>query len=299
VKEIERTMGSATRIILILVFLLVAAAAVSAQAPQTASSTTTTTTTGTHDVATDARNRQEARDAFIRLMGQHPPELTRILVLDPTLLSNDPFLARYPELARFLADHPEVRRNPHYYLRDFGSPNEYRRSVADRAVEGVTIGFVFLLMTFALGWFVRTFIEQKRWTQLSRTQSEVHNKILDRFGSGAELLEYIQSPAGTKFLESAPIPLHTEPERLNAPLARVMWSIQIGLIVAAGGLGLLLVSGRFASDSNQTLFAMGTIALCIGAGFIVSAMVSVFVSRRFGLLKDTRGGLPAVIDGSE
>jgi hypothetical protein len=128
-------------------------------------------------------------------------------------------------------------------------------------------------------WLVRTAIEQRRWSRLSRTQAEVHNKILDRFGSTEELLTYIKTPAGSKFLESAPIPLHVEP---RAPMPRVLWSIQIGLIAAAAGLGMLLVSGRFDHDTARGFFAMGTIAACIGGGFILSAIVSMALSRRLG-----------------
>ena len=43
----------------------------------------------------------------------------------------------------------------------------------------------------ALAWLIRTLIEQRRWKQLSRTQSDVHNKILDRFNTTEQLLEYI------------------------------------------------------------------------------------------------------------
>jgi hypothetical protein len=60
-------------------------------------------------------------------------------------------------------------------------------------------------------------------------------------------------------------------------------SIQAGVIVAAAALGMLLVSGRFEGESGQSLFAMGMIAFCIGGGFIVSAGVSLFLTRRLGL----------------
>jgi hypothetical protein len=133
---------------------------------------------------------------------------------------------------------------------------------------------------------VRTIIEQKRWNRLSKTQAEVHNKILDRFGTTSELLEYVKTPAGTKFLESAPIPLHEEKVPQNAPLARVLWSIQIGVVLAVGALGMLLVSFRFEKESAQGLFAMGMIGFCVGAGFIASAIVSIVLSRRLGLWKE-------------
>lgn len=225
----------------------------------------------------------DTRDRFNRLLRQHPPELATILVLDPGLLSNDAFLAGYPELASFVAENPEVRHSPRFYLSDFAHRRESHGALDD-VLEGFLILGVFALIALALAWLLRTIIEQKRWNRLSRTQSEVHNKILDRFGSSEELLEYVRTPAGTRFLESAPIPLHGERRGAdNPPLTRLAWSIQIGVIVAAAALGMILVSFRFDAESAQALFALGAIALSIGFGFVASAAVSLFVSRRLGL----------------
>lgn len=220
----------------------------------------------------------DVRNEFAGLLRQHPQELATILALDPTLLSNEGFLAGYPQLAAFVAEHPEVRRNPRFFLGEFVD----RESNVDKILEPIMIIGVFALIAFALAWFVRTIIEQKRWSRLSRIQTEVHNKILDRFGTSAELLEYVRSPAGTKFLESAPIPLHAEQPTPNTPLARVMWSIQIGVIVAAGAIGMLIVSFRLEKEASAGLFALGAIGLCVGAGFVASALVSIYLSRRLG-----------------
>jgi hypothetical protein len=230
------------------------------------------------------RSSLETRSEFVALLAQNPPELATILALDPTLLSDDAFLARNPELARFVAKHPEVRHHPRYYLSDVNLPGDFRpRGVVEQMAETISILFVFCVVAFALAWLVRTLIEQKRWNRLSRTQNEVHNKILDRFGSSEELLAYIKTPVGTKFLESAPIPLHNEPARPNAPVSRAMWSIQIGIIIAAAAVGFLIVSDRFVGETGQGLSAMGVVALCVGIGFVGSAGISIFLSRRLGL----------------
>lgn len=224
----------------------------------------------------------EFRNRFTRLLLQHPRELATILALDPRLLSNEAFLAGYPDLARFVAEHPEVRQDPSFYLVEF----RHRRSGGNplgELLEGFLIFGVFLLIALALAWLVRTIIEQKRWNRLSRTQSEVHNKILDRFGTSEELLEYVRTPAGTRFLESAPIPLHADRASQNPPLTRVLWSIQIGVVVAAAGLGMLLVSGQVGEENAHALLALGVIGLSVGAGFVASAAASLFLSRRLGL----------------
>jgi hypothetical protein len=279
-------MTHTTRTILIQTLMAALAGGVSAQTTTAATAATTTTTSATASTTApleEAQPREQIRDRFTQLLSQHPPEVAPLLAIDPTLLANEPFLARYPELAQFVAAHPEIRRNPHFYVQELSNPMHLRpRSSWQDVVEAIGIGFVMSLVAFVATWLVRTLIEQRRWSRLSRTQAEVHNKILDRFGSTEELLAYIKTPAGSKFLESAPIPLHVESSGPRAPMPRVLWSIQIGLIVAAAGLGMLLVSGRFDRESAQGFFAMGTIAMCVGGGFILSAIVSMVLSRRLG-----------------
>ena len=282
-------MGVIIRTVLILALILggLAAPLFAQEATTTATTTATTSAETTTTAATatnvDSRSSYEVREEFTHMLRQRPTELSAILQLDPGLLSDDAFLTKYPELQEFVKQHPEVRHNSGFYLEHFQMPTRRRDSLADDVLEGLTIFSVFGLIAFALAWLVRTIIEQKRWSRLSKTQSEVHNKILDRFSTSAELLDYIKTPAGTKFLESAPIPLHADAAPQNAPLSRVMWSVQIGVIVAAASLGILLVSGRFDKESAQELFALGMIGVSIGVGFIASAAVSIFLSRRLGL----------------
>ncbi|HEU5161677.1 MAG TPA: hypothetical protein VFV54_00895 [Thermoanaerobaculia bacterium] len=254
-----------------------------------AASTTTAESTASEATSAEANPSEEMspwslREHFLQLVDRHPEEVGRIIALDPTLLLNEPFLARYPDVADFIAQHPEIQRNPHYFVREVNTTVQ-REGPAEQIIEALSIGFVFTLIASVLAWLIRLIIEQKRWNKLSRTQAEVHTKILDRFGSSEELLAYMKTPAGSKFLESAPIPLHSEPARpQNASTSRAMWSIQIGVIVASLGLGLFLVSLRFAQETAEDLFSLGVVAFFIGAGFIASAAVSIFMTRRLGLL---------------
>lgn len=229
----------------------------------------------------------EVREQLTRLLQRHPDELWMLLKLDPALMTNDAFMSGYPEVQELLVRHPEILKNPRFYLSQFRSPAQERSVLGDvieilAAVGGIGLSVV------ALAWLIRTLIEQKRWKQLSRTQSEVHNKILDRFNTSEQLLEYIRTPAGGKFLESAPIPLHAErpPGGRPALATRIVWSVQLGVVTAIAGLGMLLLSAVFEKDAAQGLFALGAIALCLGAGFIASAFVSLYLSRRLGLWED-------------
>lgn len=278
-----------------------AAAAPETDAADTAAETPAEETrTPIEDTEPRSENKHfQVRERFTRLLEQHPYELWMILKLDPALLTNDAFMSGYPEVQEFVTQHPEVLKNPRFYLSQFSSPAE-NRNVLDGILELLAVFGGVVLTVVALAWLIRTLIEQRRWKQLSRTQSDVHNKILDRFNTTEQLLEYIRTPAGSKFLESAPIPLHVERPaggKASTPAGRILWSVQIGVVAAIVGLGMLLLSAIFEKDASQGLFALGAIALCVGAGFIASAAVSFYLSRRLGLWEDG-GAPPEALDGT-
>ncbi|MDQ3282970.1 MAG: hypothetical protein M3Q69_16335 [Acidobacteriota bacterium] len=248
-----------------------------------AATATTATTTAETTAAPDPLSSHELREKFEAVVRQNPPELGTILSLDPTLLADEAFLARYPELARFVAAHPEVRHHPNFYLANYQLPSA-RSQELNAHLEPLFAFGGFLLFAFALSWVVRTVLDHRRWSRLSRRQAEVHGRILERFGTSAELLEYIKTPAGAKFLEGAPIPLH-DLESQNAPVARVIRSVQIGIVITLAAFGLLIVGAVLAKEIGQGMFGIGVIALCIGLGFIASAGVSLLLSRRLGVLQ--------------
>ena len=72
-------------------------------------------------------------------------------------------------------------------------------------LEFIGAFLVFCVVTFALFSIIKYVVEYRRWHRISKINAEVHNKILDRFGSNEELLAYIDSPAGRRFLEATPI----------------------------------------------------------------------------------------------
>ena len=150
-------------------------------------------------------------------------------------------------------------------------------------MQGLMILTVLLLVTSVLVWLVRTVVDYRRWIRLTRVQTETHTKLLDRLTSQDDLLAYMQTPAGRRFLESAPIALDPASRPLGAPLNRVLLSVQAGIVLALGGVGLLFISRRAIPEIEQGLSAIGTLALALGAGFIISAAIAYFLSNRLGL----------------
>ena len=282
------------RRIILLVFLALSTAAYAQKPPATttaAATTSQTETTGTaappEGLSTDSH---ETKRQFKELLERTPPQVGVILKLDPTLFNNQQFLATYPGVADFIAKHPEVPHNPGFYLSSVWIPSEGEpRSASQRmwqeTMEGIFIFAIFATIVSIVVWLIKTIVEQRRWSHLSRIQTEVHGKLLDRFSSSEELLRYIETPAGKRFLESAPIPVETAGRQVSAPIGRILWSVQTGLVVAAAGLGLQWVSSGVDKDAAQPLFALGIVALCVGIGFVISAVVSFVLSRRLHLLE--------------
>jgi hypothetical protein len=78
---------------------------------------------------------------------------------------------------------------------------------------------------------------------------------------------------------------------VGAPLGRILWSVQGGIVLMAAGIGLQVVSARVADDAAQPLHALGVLGIALGLGFLVSAIISFVISQRLGLIEPTAPAL--------
>jgi hypothetical protein len=233
------------------------------------------------------------REQFNAILRQYSPALGRVLALDPNLMGREDYMAPYPAVSAFLKDHPEILRNPSYYLARYSEGYSYsysdpRTRAWNDMMEMISVGAVMLTIVLALGWMVRTAVDYRRWGRLARVQAEAHTKLLDRFTGNDELLAYVKSPAGAKFLESAPITLDGSPRQVSAPLSRILWSMNAGVVLTAAGIGMNYISGRIDEHQSEPVFTFGVLLISVGVGFLVSAALSFFLSRRLGLIDTTR-----------
>jgi hypothetical protein len=241
---------------------------------------------------TDARQIQER---LREVLNQYPPSVREVLRIDPTLLYRPDYLATYPMLAAFLEQHPEIAHNPGYFLgewrpREDQSPSSEGFRTVARVSENVLVLLIIVTITTGVIWLVRTAIEHRRWQRTMRAQTELNTKLIDRFSSSEDLLAYLQSPAGKTLIEPAALPqVSPRPMPMNAPLSRIFWSLQSGIVVGALGTGLIFVSRGVATDHAfaQVLYGFGIVLLLIGVGFAISAAVSFFLSQRLGLVQST------------
>lgn len=257
-----------------------------------------------------AQDAATLQDQLLRLL-RTSPTLTTVVARDPSLLADQAYVERNnPELATFLAAHPDIARNPSYYLfsrlgPDHGDrPDTLERRIwpdmdqggrredswASEFSNDYGPGILFLCVLGALLWLIRLFLENRRWNRVLRLQTEMHTKLIDRFSSTQELLSYAGTDAGRHFLEASPITLDAkQAQPMPNAVARILTPLQLGIVLTLLGIGLLMLRHSL-PDAAPPLLVFGTVALMPGLGFILSAGVSWILAGRLGLMPNGNSG---------
>lgn len=233
----------------------------------------------------------EVRSDLHELLRSVPPVVSEVLRRDPSLLTRADYLAPYPALATFVQQHPEVALNASYFIgseHDAPADAESRGiRMAEDLLEGIGVLVIMSSIFTFFAWLVRVVLDHRRWLRQSKTQVEAHAKILDRLTSHDDLLAYIQSPAGQRFLESAPIEIDGRQRPVNTSLSRVLLAVQAGIVLVALGFGFTVLQGRF-GEAGKGFWMLSTLAMALGVGFLLSAGASYVISARHGLIADVK-----------
>jgi hypothetical protein len=235
---------------------------------------------------------RETRRQLHEVLQQYPPSLRQILRLDPSLMTRKDYLTHYPVLEGFLARHPEISHNSDFYMgpSGFGEPGfeavrrdkVYVDAVGEILAMVGGFGALFLLIALTASG-VKMLVEHRRWLRISALQAEAHSKLLDRLTSNEDLLSYLQSPAGRQFLEAAPAVVPRRLHPINAPINRILWSVQVGVVLILVGVGMLSTRSLVNEVIGQVLSTLGVLTFFLGAGFVLSGLVAYFMSKMFGL----------------
>ena len=242
------------------------------------------------------------QDQFLELL-RMSPTLAEVVARDPSLLSNQDYVERSnTSLASFLKDHPDIAQNPDFYLFNNLHPqNEPPSQALERKlwpqVSGspssevtrdlISVGgpfLVFLCILSALLWLTHVLLENRRWNRIFKLQTDVHGRLIERFGTSQEVLTYMGTEAGKRFLEATPIAVGFErTEQVPSPVARVLTPLQIGLVMMLLGIGLISMRGAI-PEASAALLLLGTVILMPGLGFIISAGITWVLAKRLGLM---------------
>jgi len=143
-------------------------------------------------------------------------------------------------------------------------------------IIGVTI---VICLTIVIISFLKS-LKQKANLQ---TKTDIYSRIIDKFGAAPEFIAFLQSEDGRYFIEE-------DIARSASPLSKILLSIQIGVILILFGAGLLALGNIWDTTLGGDLFIIltitGTIAAMVGAGFIISSVISYKLSKRWGLLTE-------------
>jgi len=262
-----------------------------------------------------------ASDDQIQLVKQlrTNPSLLADVASNPSLLANHDYVDNHDsQLGSFLDSHPEIVRNPNFYLftpmdaehvgadlalqrtvwpdltqsqhEHNGYQTVYTVSEFDKFVNYVLPVLIFVCVLVALIWLIRFFQENRRWGRVFKLQSEVHGKLIDKFGTTQELAQYMETEAGKRFLEAAPISVGFEPETpIPNALARVLKPLQIGVVLVLVAIGLFAIhctlSGKSEFEAMEfPVMILNYLSMITGLGFIISAGMSWYLAKRLGLI---------------
>ena len=271
-------------------------------------------TAGQGEAAVGSANQQE----LISFLAAHIAIYSELLK-QPDLIRNKAYLQRHPELAAFLKDHPEVAQRSSFAevwpvpiemgqeavpflgketlagpcgpaLKIQALQNEVEKARSGRFADRYDFGdvgpiLVFVIMLGASLWVFKVILDNRRWGRVAKVQAEVHSKLLEKFSNSQELLTYIGTEPGKRFLESQPFQLEAEGARPTPyPLGRMLFSMQLGVVLLLVGLGLLFLRSHV-TEGAQGCLVLGTLASTVGIGFLLSTAASYGLSQHLGLLE--------------
>ena len=293
-----RTASQTTSLIFCAISALALAAAPLAVAQTHAPTTPVVQAPSEKDVA----DTQEQMLHLLRLS----PTMTAAVAADPSLLADEPYVARSnPELAQFMASHPDIARNPEFYLfskldpsngrRDKAlqrvvwpdlTPVEHEQSQASSVMHDMVPIILFPVFFLAFVWVIRIFVDSRRWNRTFKQQSEIHGRLIEKLGTSQDLAAYMETEAGKRFLTASPGALGPElGQRMPNTVSRVLTSLSTGIVLALVGVGFLLLRNA-GPDTPEPMLITGTLLLMPGLGFILSAGVTWVLAQRLGLMPE-------------
>lgn len=109
----------------------------------------------------------------------------------------------------------------------------------------------------------------------SKQQTEIRKALIEKFGSAQDLGELLQTTGGKRLLADLS-------SGGGSPLQSVLSSIHKGLLALLVGLGALFVGAL--EDLGAAMF-LGAIFACAGLAFLISAAVTYWLSKSWGLIQ--------------
>ena len=126
-----------------------------------------------------------------------------------------------------------------------------------------------------IGWIVWALVEWRRY----KYQMNVQMKMVDKMGSAADMIQFVDTDGGRKFLETF--------KKANevGTRERMLIAVRRGIILLVVGIAVVLMRNIF-PDAIQALSLIGGLCSAFGVGYLLATAVSSKLARNWGIVKD-------------
>ncbi|MBZ5662459.1 MAG: hypothetical protein LAO08_18815 [Acidobacteriia bacterium] len=148
------------------------------------------------------------------------------------------------------------------------SEDQFNQQIALEAVRhnhanglvGIMVPIALFAMIVAIAWLGM----RQRQARL-RIKAEFHKQLLDKFSSGKEFAEFLETKGSQRFLDELWSQRTDSKERF----------LRFGIVLSMLGLALTGLSWM-----KKDLLILGVILLAVGAGYLISSLVSYRLARK-------------------
>jgi hypothetical protein len=130
------------------------------------------------------------------------------------------------------------------------------------AIAGIVFTNIAFMVLVAAWWKIR----QRRL----ELQADVQTKLIERFGSSTELVEFLKSNTGREFVHGV------QRGSIGAVHEKIVSGIRKAIILSFVGIGLLTVG---ALSKEGFFLYLGILFLALGLGYLAAAFVSMRLTR--------------------
>jgi len=135
----------------------------------------------------------------------------------------------------------------------------------------ITLGLGFFAMIAFVVW-----AKAHSRSQQARLNADIQAKLIERFGSGPEMIEFLKSPEGQQFATGiGKLPKLAARDRVVGGFTRAVF------LTFLGGAFLLLC---FTEMANPGFLIAGAVLTALGLANLVSSFISLKLSKRMGLV---------------
>ena len=105
-----------------------------------------------------------------------------------------------------------------------------------------------------------------------RQRNQMQQHVLDKFASAKDFADFVQSPAGQKYVESFA-------DTTTSSQGAILNSVRVGVVLLFIGIGFALTN--LGHEHNFLPLRIGTLFVAVGLGFLISAAISFWLVKKF------------------